>query len=253
MIRYDYSGRVALITGGSSGIGLATALDFARAGATVVIASRDEHAGADASALLRRTGAPALFVRTDVRDEITVAQMVEQTIEQFGRLDYAVNCAGGGGDLKALPQTDQRAWDDVMSINARGVWLSMRHQIPAMLGNGRRIVNVASVYSTVGRAAHHAYVASKHAVLGMTRSVALEFATKHVRVNAITAGITRTASMRAAEAAVPLVVQDLVDEHPMRRMASEQEIAGAALFLCSDAASYATGAAFSIDGGFQAA
>ncbi|MDB4989045.1 MAG: short-chain dehydrogenase/reductase [Myxococcaceae bacterium] len=253
MIRYDYAGRVALITGGSSGIGLATAWGFAGAGASVVIAARDERAGEAACAKLAETGSPTLFVRADVRDESSVADMVKQTVKRFGRLDYAVNCAGAGSDMKPLPDTDQQAWDDVMAINARGVWLSMRYQVPAMLSTGGAIVNIASIYGTVGRAAHHAYVASKHAVLGLTRSVALEYATKGIRVNAVSAGITRTAAMLRAEASVPAVVQSLVDEHPMRRMASEEEIAGAALWLCSSAAGYATGAAFSIDGGFQAA
>ncbi|MDB4972374.1 MAG: short-chain dehydrogenase/reductase [Myxococcaceae bacterium] len=252
MIRYDYAGRVALVTGGSSGIGLATATAFARAGASVVIAARSESAGEAACIELARTGSPAMFVRTDVRDEASVANMVEQTVARFGRLDCAINCAGCGSDMKSLADTDQAAWDGVMAINARGVWLSMRYQVPALLGRGGAIVNMASIYSTVGRAAHHAYVASKHAVLGLTRSVALEYATQNVRVHAITAGITRTAAMRRAEAAVPAVVQRLVDEHPMRRMATEEEIAGAALWLCSDAASYATGSALSIDGGFQA-
>ena len=253
MIRYDYTGRVALVTGGTSGIGLATAFEFARAGASVVIAGRGEQAGEEACARLASTGAPATFVRTDVRDEASVITMVERTIERFGRLDYAIHCAGIGGDMKPLERTEQSVWDDVMAVNARGVWLSMRHELPAMLPTGGAIVNVASIYGTVGRAAHHPYVASKHAVLGLTRSVALEYATRNVRVNAITAGVTRTAAMRAAEAAVPALVQAVVDEHPMRRMATEEEIAGAALWLCSSAASFATGAAFSIDGGFQAA
>lgn len=253
MIRYDYTGRVALVTGGSSGIGLTTALSFARAGASVVIAARGAQAGEEACAAIAATGAQTAFVRTDVRDEASASNMVRQTIDRFGRLDYAINCAGIGGDMKPLEQTDQTVWDDVMAVNVRGVWLSMRYAIPAMLPTGGAIVNVASIYSTVGRAAHHAYVASKHAVLGLTRSVALEYATRNVRVNAITAGITGTAAMRAAEAAMSALVKGLVDEHPMRRMATEEEIAGAALWLCSSAASFATGAAFGIDGGFQAA
>jgi NAD(P)-dependent dehydrogenase (short-subunit alcohol dehydrogenase family) len=169
-------------------------------------------------------------------------------------MDVAVNCAGVGGDMAPLDRADQGVWDDVMAVNARGVWLSMRHQIPAILSSGGgAVVNVSSIYGVVGKAAHHAYVASKHAVIGMSRSVALEHATRHLRVNALCAGVTATAAMRQAEAAVPEVVGQLVAQHPMGRMASEEEIAGAVLWLCSPGAAYVTGAALAVDGGFLAA
>lgn len=253
MIRHDFSGRVAFITGGTSGIGLATARAFAQAGASVVLAAQGA-AGADIAATLTREGATALFVPTDVRDERSVAQAVERTMQQFGRLDFAMNSAGVGGDMSTLEHTNQQVWDDVLAINARGVWLSMRYEIPAMLqSGGGAIVNMSSIYGLAGKAAHHAYVASKHAVVGMTRSVALEFATRGIRVNAICAGVTRTESMRQAEAVVPELVQQLVSQHPMARMASEEEIADTALWLCSGGAGFATGTALAIDGGFLAA
>lgn len=254
MIRYEMSGRVALVTGGTSGIGLATARAFARAGAQVVVAARGEVAGQAACALLERDGARSLFVATDVREEAAVARAVEQTVESFGRLDYAVNCAGAGGDMASLEHTNQSIWDDVFAVNARGVWLCMRHQIPAMLASGGgAIVNIGSIYSAAGKAAHHAYVASKHAVIGMTRSVALEFAARGIRVNAVCAGVTRTSGMCRAEEVVPQVVAQLVAEHPMARMAKEEEIAAAAIWLCSEAAGYVTGSPLSVDGGFLAA
>lgn len=254
MIEYDYSGKVAFITGGTSGIGLATALAFARAGACVAIASRGEASGALAREALERAGARALLLTADVRDERSVASAVQRTVEQFGHLDVAVNAAGVGGDMAPLERTDQSVWDDVMAINARGVWLALRHEIPALLDSGGgAIVNICSIYGAAGRAAHHAYVASKHAVLGLTRSVALEYATRGVRVNALCAGVTATSGMLAARAAVPALVDALVAEHPMQRMASEEEIAAAALWLCSDAASYVTGAPLAVDGGFLAA
>jgi NAD(P)-dependent dehydrogenase (short-subunit alcohol dehydrogenase family) len=254
MISYDFSGRVALVTGGTSGIGLAIAQAFALAGASVAIAARGEGAGQAACAALEREGGRALFIQTDVRDEGTVARAVERTLHRFGRLDFAANSAGVGGDMAQLENTDQQVWDSVMTTNARGVWLAMRHEIPAMLrSGGGAIVNMSSIYGVAGKPAHHAYVASKHAVLGMTRSVALEYASRGVRVNALCAGVTGTPSMRQAEAAFPLLVQDLVAQHPMRRMAKEEEIAGAALWLCSEGAGYVTGAPLSVDGGFLAA
>ena len=243
------AGRVALVTGGTSGIGLATARAFAGAGARVAITARGEAAGRAAADELG-----AYFIAADVRDDASVARAVSRTVEEFGRLDAAVNAAGIGGDVAPLDRADQDVWDDVMAINARGVWLAMRHEIPAMLASGGgAIVNLASIYGMAGKAAHHAYVASKHAVVGLTRSVALEYASRGIRVNAICAGVTRTSAMRQAEALFPQVVEDLVAQHPIGRMASEDEIAAAALWLCSDAASYVTGAPLAVDGGFLAA
>lgn len=253
-MRIDFTGRVAFITGGTSGIGLATARAFARAGADVTITARGEEAGEQARALLEREGVRALFVPSDVLDEASIARAVARTVERFGRLDLAVNCAGHGGDLAPLDRADQDVWDTVMAINARGVWLAMRHEVPAMLASGGgAIVNMSSIYGLVGKASHHAYVASKHAVVGMTRSVALELATQGVRVNAICAGATRTRAMIQAQAVVPEIVQALVDEHPMARMATEDEIASAALWLCSDGAGFVTGTAQAVDGGLLAA
>lgn len=254
MINFDYSGRVAFVTGGTSGIGLATARAFARAGASVAVVARGEDAGRAACALLEAEGARALFVPTDVTDEASVARAVGTAVEQLGRVDFAVNSAGAGGDMAPLERTNQDVWDQVMAINARGVWLAMRYEIPAMLATGGgSIVNLSSIYGIAGKPAHHAYVASKHAVLGMTRSVALEYASRGIRVNAICAGVTRTPAMEQAERFAPEIVQQLVAQHPMARMASEEEIASAVLWLCSEGAGYVTGAPLSVDGGFLAA
>lgn len=254
MVTNNFSDKVVFITGGASGIGFAAALAFARAGAKLVIASRGAVAGRTACTAIEREGGTALFVSTDVRNESSVSGAVQTAVERFGRLDIAVNAAGVAGDMATLERTTQDVWDDVMATNARGVWLAMRHEIPAMLATrGGAIVNLSSIYGAAGRPAHHAYVASKHAVVGMTRSVALEYATRGIRVNALLAGVTATAGMRQAEAAVPAAVHELVAQHPIGRMAREEEIAGTILWLCSDAAGYVTGAPIAVDGGFSAA
>lgn len=253
MIHFDFRDRVAFVTGGTSGIGLATARAFARAGADVAIFARGEEAGERAVRALRAEGVRALFVAGDVSAEDDVARAVAATVTELGRLDFGVNCAGIGGDMADLERADQDVWDRVLAVNARGTWLAMRHEAQVMLGAGRgAIVNVSSIYGLVGRAAHHAYVASKHAVVGMTRSVGAELAPRGVRVNALCAGVTRTPAMAAAEQVVPEVVAALVNEHPIGRMATEDEIAGAALWLCSDGAGYVTGAPVAVDGGFLA-
>ena len=254
MTTHDFSDKVALVTGGSSGIGLATARAFARSGARVVIAARRVDEGVAACASINADGGVATFIAADVRDEVAVRAAVAHALATYGRLDLAFNCAGAGGDMASLEHASQVVWDDVMATNARGVWLSMRHEIPAMLAtDGGAIVNMSSIYGLAGKPAHHAYVASKHAIIGMTRSVALEYAARGIRVNALCAGVTATPAMRQAEAVMPDLVGALVAEHPIGRMATEGEIAAAALWLCSDAAAYVTGVPLPVDGGFLAA
>jgi NAD(P)-dependent dehydrogenase (short-subunit alcohol dehydrogenase family) len=249
-----FEGRTVLVVGGTSGIGLATARAFGREGARVAVAARSAAAGERARQALEGEGTEAVFVAADVREEASIARAVAAAIERFGRLDAAINCAGAGGDLMPIERADQGVWDDVMATNARGTWLCMRHEVPALLAaGGGAIVNVSSIYGLAGRAAHHAYVASKHAIVGMSRSVGLELARRGVRVNALCAGITATEGMRQAEAAVPEAVRGLVAEHPIGRMATVDEIASTAVWLCSPGAAYVTAAAIAVDGGFLAA
>lgn len=251
-VSYDFEGAAVLVTGGSSGIGRATARALASAGARVCVAARDLER---AERVARELGGHAFAVAMDVRDEASVVAGVGDAVARLGGLDVAVNDAGIGGDMATLEGTTQSVWDDVVATNARGVWLCMRHQAQAMLASGRggAIVNASSVYGVAGRAAHHAYVASKHAVVGMTRSVALELAPRGVRVNALCAGLTRTESVAQVETAFPDVVRALVAEHPIGRMATVDEIAAATLWLCSSGASYVTGVPLAVDGGFLAA
>ena len=255
MITHDFSGKVAFITGGTSGIGLAAARAFARAGARVVVASRSEEGGRKAVALLGGEGGAAHYVQCDVCEELSVVRAVGQTSERFGRLDVAFNCAGTGGDL-APARTDRPGRlgpRDGHERPRRPGW-PCGIELPAIVASGGgSVVNMSSIYGAAGKAAHHAYVASKHAVLGMTRSVALEYASRGVRVNAVCAGMTATPGMRQAEQFVPHVVAALVREHPMGRMATEEEVASAVLWLSSDAAGFVTGAPFAVDGGFLAA
>jgi NAD(P)-dependent dehydrogenase (short-subunit alcohol dehydrogenase family) len=251
---YDFRERTAFVTGATSGIGRATAQAFAHAGARIALAGRNESAGRAICADLHALGHAAIFIATDVRDDASVAAAVARVVATWGRLDFAANCAGVGGDMAPLDRTDQQIWDDVMATNARGVWLAMRHEVTAMAASGGgAIVNVSSIYGLAGRAAHHAYAASKHAVLGMTRSVALEVAAHGIRVNAVCPGVTRTAAMAQAETLFPRAVEGLVQQHPIGRMASESEIADAILWLCSRGAGYVTGAPLLVDGGFLAA
>jgi NAD(P)-dependent dehydrogenase (short-subunit alcohol dehydrogenase family) len=253
MMKFAFEGRVALVTGGTSGIGRATALAFAAAGASVAITARHEQEAQPTCAAIEVAGGRAMFIRADVRSEADVASTVQQIVARWGRLDFAVNNAGAGGELAPFERCDQQVWDDVMATNARGTWLCMRHEIPAMLQRGAgAIVNMCSIYGAAGKAAHHAYVASKHAMLGMTRSVALEYAARGIRVNALCPGVTRTAGIEQAEAAFPELVQSLVREHPMQRMATTAEVAAAALYLCSEESGFVTGAPLFVDGGFMA-
>jgi A-factor type gamma-butyrolactone 1'-reductase (1S-forming) len=256
MTIYDFRDKVALVTGGSSGIGLATAAAFLRAGAHVAITGRNVEAGkAAAEALSVRDLAERIwFAPMDVRNEASVAAAIEGVGTRFGRLDIAINNAGVGGDFQPVESASQEIWDDVLAINARGVWLSMRHEIPALLAaGGGAIVNMSSVFGLTGKAAHHAYVAAKHAVIGLTRSVGLEYATRGIRINALCPGATATLGMCQAAAAFPAVVSALVDAHPMKRLATEKEIADAVLWLCSEGAGFVTGTPLVVDGGYLAA
>src|SRR5712692_10313754 len=191
------AGRVVLITGGNAGIGRAAAIEFAKRGAKVVVSGRLEKEGHDVIAELKALGGEAIFVKTDVSKESDVRAMVEETLVTFGRLDFAFNNAGIEQAPTPLPDQTEETYDQIMDINVKGVWLSLKHEIPAMLmTGGGAIVNNSSVAGLIGFAMAPVYVASKHAVTGLTKSVALEYAKRNVRINAVAPGAIETRMFR---------------------------------------------------------
>lgn len=248
----QFAGRVALITGGNAGIGRAAAIEFAKQGAKVVISGRREKEGHEVIAEIKALGGEAIFVKSDVSKESDVKAMIDQTLATFGRLDFAFNNAGIEQALTPLPDQTEEAYDQIMDINVKGVWLSLKYEIPAMLKTGGgAIVNNSSVAGLIGFAMAPVYVASKHAVTGLTRSVALEYAKQNVRVNAVAPAAIDTRMFRDF-ATAPEVRQILESALPMGRIGQPEEIASTVLWLCSDSASFVTGQTFPIDGGYTA-
>jgi NAD(P)-dependent dehydrogenase (short-subunit alcohol dehydrogenase family) len=245
-----FSGKVALVTGGTSGIGKATALEFARAGAKVVLTGRREKEGAQVVDEIKKLGGDAGFVRADVAKDADVKRMVDFTVEKFGRLDVAFNNAGV--EWKGpLDQATEAEYRRVFDINVWGVLNSMRHEIPVMLKNGGgAIVNTSSVAGHIGLAQVSVYIASKHAVEGLTKSVALEFAKQNIRVNAIAPGVIATEMFdRFAGDELRDQITSIV---PVGRVGASEEIAAAVLYLCSDNAKFTVGTSLVVDGGFIA-
>lgn len=249
------SGKVVLITGATSGIGKAAAVAFAQTGALLVLAGRRDKEGEAVVNEISSYGGEAIFVKTDVSDEEQIKNLVEKTVVTFGRLDVAFNNAGIEGDFNILTaeQTAEH-YQRVFDINVKGVLLSMKYEIPALLAaGGGAIINMASVAATIGIPGAAVYVASKHAVLGLTRSAALEYAQQGIRVNVISPGTVET-EMVQRHVGLPeensQARQIFTNLHPMKRIASPEEIASAVVFLASDGASFITGANLAADGGW---
>jgi len=249
----DLRNKVAIVTGGTSGIGREAALLFAKAGAKVVVAGRREEEGNEAIDLLRAAGGDGLFVKTDVAQAADVRALVHKTVEKFGRLDIAFNNAGIEGKWVPITEQSEEDWDRTIDINLKGVWLSLKYEIPQMLkqGTGGAIVNMASIAGHMGGAGAATYSASKHGVIGLTKSAALECATNKIRVNAVCPAVIETA-MADRLFGAPNVNKQILALHPIGRFGTSSEIAEAFLWMCSDRASFMTGQSLVLDGGFLA-
>ncbi len=245
------AGRVALVTGASSGIGRATAQLFAREGARVVAVARSVEGGSETVRTIQAAGGEAIFVRTDVTRSDDLRAAVAAALDAYGKLDVAVNNAGAQATAAPVADQTEEDFDAIMAVNLRGVWLSMKHEIPAMLAaGGGAIVNVASVGGVVAAPGIAPYVASKHAVIGLTKAAALDYANAGIRINALAPGATRTAIWEAW-LPTPEEQEAVASLAPLRRVAEPEEIAPAALWLCSQASSFVTGATIVVDGGYS--
>ncbi len=244
-------GKVALVTGGTSGIGKATALALSSAGAKVVFSGRREPEGKDTANLILQSGAECLFVRSDVSSEADVQALIQKTVESYGRLDCAFNNAGIDPATKPLHEQSVEDFDKLMAVNVRGVFLCMKYEIQQMLTQGAGvIVNNSSIGGLIAFPGISPYHASKHAVMGLTRSAALDYAKQSIRINAVNPGLTDTEmNDRLNASSTPEQVASII---PMGRIGKPEEIAAAVVFLCSDAASYMTGQSLVLDGGFTA-
>ena len=249
----DFQDKVVLVTGGAYGIGRAAAIGFAEKGAKVVIADIDASRGEETLRRITDAGGEAIFVKTDVSAEEDVQALVGRAVEAYGRLDCAFNNAGIHKQFVSTIDFTIGDWEEMINVNLKSVWLCMKYEIRQMLRQGKgAIVNTSSAAGLVGAPSNPAYPASKHGVVGITKSTALEFARKGIRVNCVCPGPTRTGMNEELTASNPEMVKAMDQRVPMGRIGEPEEVAAAAIFLCSDEASYITGHALPVDGGIVA-
>ncbi len=246
-------GKVALITGAGSGIGRASALAFAREGAKVAVADIVVEGGEETVRMVKEAGGEAFFIQVDVSNAAEVEAMVNTVVDTYGRIDCAYNNAGIEGRLASTDEYPEDVFDKVIDINLTGVWLCMKYELPHMLKQGSgAIVNTASGAGLIGVAGMSAYVASKHGVVGLTKTAALEYAKSGIRVNSVCPGLIQTPMVERLTADQPQLGEALVAAEPVGRTGKPEEIAESVVWLSSDAASFVTGHAMSVDGGFVA-
>jgi NAD(P)-dependent dehydrogenase (short-subunit alcohol dehydrogenase family) len=249
----DLEGKIALVTGGTSGIGREAAVLFAKAGANVVVAGRREREGAETVELVRAAGQDGLFVKTDVSKSAEVEALVQATVAKFGRLDVAFNNAGIEGTWVPISRQSEEDFDRTISVNLKGLWLSLKFELRQLLrqrGPGA-IVNMSSIMGFTGWAGSGAYCATKHGVIGLTKAAALENAKSGIRVNAVCPAVVET-PMAERVFVAPEAHKWALGLHPLRRFGRPEEIAEAVVWLCSDKASFMTGQSMVLDGGFMA-
>jgi NAD(P)-dependent dehydrogenase (short-subunit alcohol dehydrogenase family) len=249
----QFEGKVALVTGGGSGIGRATAVAFAREGAQVVIGNRNVERGEETVSMIRTAGWTASFQRTDVLVAADIEALVKHAVNEYGGLDLAFNNAGVEGEVGPLAEQTESNYDAVMDINVKGVWLSMKYEIPPMLERGGgAIVNCSSVAGVIGFPGIGIYSASKHAVIGLTKAAALEYSAQGIRVNAVNPAVIDTEMVDRLAEGMNVKKDDLTTFHPIGRLGRVEEVAEAVLWLCSSKASFVTGHSLMVDGAFTA-
>lgn len=250
-VNYDLADKVVFITGASTGIGRATALQFGESKAKVMVADINTDAGLQTAQLITEQGGTAEFIKCDVAKESDVKAAIEKTVKAFGGLDYAFNNAGIEGHMSPTADCTTEHWNQTLAVNLSGVWHCMKYEIPEMLKRGGgSIVNCASIAGLVGFQGASAYVASKHAVVGLTKTAALDYAKSKIRINAICPGVIHTPMIDRATRDNPQMLAILTNAAPIGRMGQPKEISESVIWLCSDAASFVTGQAIAVDGGW---
>jgi len=250
---HNFENKVALITGAACGIGRATAIAFGASGANVVVVDANPENGQATVDKIKKIGASAHFIKCDVSSKSEVQSAVAETIKLFGKIDFCFNNAGIEGIVATTAECTEENWDRVLNINLKGVWNCLKYELLEMQKQGHgSIVNCSSIAGLVGFAGSPAYVASKHGVIGLTKTAALECATTKIRVNAVCPGVIHTAMIDRVVNGSPERMKQLVESEPMKRLGQPHEVAQAVLWLCSEASSYVTGLSMPVDGGWVA-